>query len=194
MKAMITFICILFISGCYFRSENPFDCSSLVEIMVDIDKYYEREKIFHTGLEVLEEAKNLELNSVSLLGRYFNNNERGFPKNKKLGFCLEYRSYESGYVFNAWQVAEKLEELKNFKKAISVYSEYLGYAQIRESWDLKKGVYDPYNFYDYNALTSPKAFHKIISIIEKNNFDKEEVFILVKTGYETGIQKYNILK
>ena len=190
MRTIIYLILIYVIAmpfNLFAQETNPFKCKPISELFAEIDKLCETAKLFGTGPEVLGKAKELEENSMSLLGRYIKNGERGFPQNEDIGFCLQYWSYESGNALSAFDIAKKYVEIGEFSEAVKYYGVVFGYSYAYEAFKVKEGILRPLK---PQVNLSHIIFAEAHSLIESNKISRDLASQMFEIGCKKGVALY----
>jgi len=156
--------------GLFAASTGPIDCSDLTGMLSGLAEHYDNSQLVDSGPEVLREAKEGSLSSIALLGRYFRNGERGFPKNEAIGFCLIYRGFEAGYTGAALDVAEKYARSGQFYEAARHYGIAFGYWYVAENLQMKGGLEDPL---DPEPHLTHHVFAEFRLLVESQELDRE---------------------
>ena len=174
-----------------YADENPFSCKTINQLFIEIDEIVNAYQIVGSGIKVLKKAKEFDSHSLSLLGNYFKDGDRGFPIKPKISLCLKYYSFECGNAVAAWDMAQKFSEIGNYNLATKYYGIVFGFAYCQNA-DLIKS--DIHNALEPNMNLSHFAFSEVESLIRNGKIPEELAIHIFTLGMKKGASLFRPLR
>lgn len=113
------FLSLILIETIFATSPAGADAGILEELRRG--QHFDRAALYQAGPKVLADALDGKVSDISLLGLYFRNGERGFPKDAAVANRLAALAYQRGHWLSAMNLGREAAERGDHRQALKYY-------------------------------------------------------------------------
>lgn len=180
------FLLLVLIAGFFgFFVSFPAGAEGQILEELRLGQHFDRKALYQAGPQVLDEALAGKESSIALLGMYFRNGERGFPKNVAVANRLASLAYQKGHWLSAMDLAKEAAEQGNYRSALRFYmivfltADETDYARVKRK---------PYTYQRAPNITH-EAYAKIRILAQSEKISKSDMATIEAAARKEAIER-----